>query len=410
MTHRISTCRLVTEMDGHKEVYMQKQILKRLVILPVLVLLIMLVASPAWAADLRGGDTVIIASGDVVNDDLYMAATRIIINGTVNGDVLCVGETVDVNGKINGSITAIAPTITIDGEVTHSVRAAGSNIRVGGTIGGDLITAGDDVNIDSTTLVGRDLVFAARKIRVDAQIDNSLKGVGTTVRLSNLVGGNAEIGVEKLTLTYTANIQGSLTYISQNEATILSGAHIGGTTSHQIPEARKSVFTLKINVWTRVIAFLMTLITGCLIILLAPKRAAAVAASLKRKPWLILGWGAIILFATPIAAIITFVTVIGVPVGLIGLVLYGIAIYLSQIAVGLFLGYWIMGTFSQVNSRGLLIGAFALGFVILTLIRAIPYIGIPVWLATILFGLGAMALSQRTLRAEATVKVPETTT
>ena len=80
------------------------------------------------------------------------------------------------------------------------------------------------------------------------------------------------------------------------------------------------------------------------------------------------------MFATPIVAIITFVTVVGVPIGLIGLTLYGIAIYLSQIAVGLFIGYWIIGSFSKVESRGILVGALALGFLILTLLKLIPYV------------------------------------
>ena len=124
------------------------------------------------------------------------------------------------------------------------------------------------------------------------------------------------------------------------------------------------------------------------------------AASIRFRPWLSLGWGAIILCATPIAAIITFITVIGVPVGLIGLTLYGIAIYLSQLVVGLFIGYWIIGYFSKVESRGVLTGALALGFLILTLLKLIPYIGFPLWLATVLFGIGAMTQSQKMLQAE----------
>ena len=70
----------------------------------------------------------------------------------------------------------------------------------------------------------------------------------------------------------------------------------------------------------------------------------------------------------------------------------------SSIAVGLFIGYLILGSFSRVESRGMLIGALALGFAILTLIKLIPYLGIPLWLATVLFGLGAMAMSQKTLK------------
>jgi len=361
-------------------------------------LVVLLAASPALAADLRGGDTVIIASGDVINDDLYIAANRIVINGTVNGDVLCIGDTITVDGHINGSITAIGSQIRIDGEVERSVRVAGDRAAIGGDIGNDVMAAGDDIEIIGTGMIGRDLVFAARKIDVQALVDKGVKGLGSRISLNDVVRGDVEVGVEQLTIASSASIGGNLVYVSENKAIVEPGAHIGGTTTHRLPEVREPIIPT-IGVWIRVIAFLMTLITGIVIILIAPRRAEAVAASIKGKPLLSLGWGAIILFATPIAALIAFITVIGVPAGLIGLILYGLAIYLSQIAVGLFIGYWIVGYFSKVDSRGALVGAFALGFAILTLVKLIPYIGFPIWLATVVFGLGAMALSQRTLRA-----------
>ena len=93
--------------------------------------------------------------------------------------------------------------------------------------------------------------------------------------------------------------------------------------------------------------------------------------------------------------------------GLIGLALYGIVIYLSQIAVGLFIGYWIIGYFSNVESRGILVGALALGLTVLTLLKLIPYVGFPLWLATVLFGIGAMVLSQKTMHAETPVETSE---
>ena len=388
---------------------MIKNLFRWLVILPILAILVILPIAPASAADLRSGDTVIIASGDVIDDDLYAAAGKIVINGTVNGDVLCIGETITVDGTIHGSITAIGATVVIGGEITHAVRAVGGNIDIKGNVGKDVMVAGDDVDIEDTAAIGRDLAFAVRKIRVDALIDDSIKGAGRTADFNSEVGGDVEIEIEKLTLEPTANIQGNLIYISKNEAIILPGARIGGTTTHNMPATREPTIPRSVNVWVRVIAFLMTLVTGGLIILLAPNRARAVAVSIKQKPLQSLGWGALIFFATPIAVIIALITIIGIPVGLAGIVGYIIALYLSQIAVGLFLGYWILGFFNKVESRGILLGAFALGLVILTLIQLIPYVGPILGLATIIFGIGAMAMSQKTLRTMNAAQKPEIT-
>jgi hypothetical protein len=47
-----------------------------------------------------------------------------------------------------------------------------------------------------------------------------------------------------------------------------------------------------------------------------------------------------------------------------------------------------------------MIGALALGLVILTLLRLIPYLGFWIGLAVVLFGLGAVLVSETTLRKE----------
>ncbi|MFC2060111.1 hypothetical protein ACFLTZ_03325 [Chloroflexota bacterium] len=388
---------------------MIKHIIKGLVVVPIAMLVMVFAVAPVSAAEFRGDDTVIIASGDVIDDDLYVASDRTTINGTINGDVLAAGDTITVNGKINGSIIAVGSTINIDGEVTNAARVAGGNVNISGNVGGDLVVAGGQVDIASTAVIGRDLVFGAGNIQIDAPIGDDVKGGGGEVTIKNGVAGNVEIKAKNLTLDSAANIKGNLIYISENEVEIQPGAKIGGTTIQKVPESKEPVAP-KLGMWGewgKVIAFLMTLLAGTVIILIAPQRATAVAISIRRKPWLSLGWGAIILFATPIAAIVTLITVIGVPVALIGLTLYGIAIYLSQIAVGLFIGYWIISYFSNVESRGILVGALALGLTVLTLLKLIPYVGFPLWLATVLFGIGAMTLSQKTMRAGAPAEVSE---
>jgi len=389
------------------EVNMSKHIFKVLAAMVVIMLVMVFTAVPVLAADLRSGDTVTIASGEVIDDDLYIAAANTIIDGTVNGDIFGVGTTITINGIVNGGVSIVGQTLTVNGEIAGGARLAGNTIKVNGNIDGDLLAAGNTIDVASTARIGGDFLFGAATVRIDGPVEGYIKGGGSEVILTNGVGGDIELKVDNLTIASTANIQGNLTYTSDNEANIQSGAQIAGTTTRKIPEARIPAEAAPFfGIGGKVIAFLMTLLAGIVVVLVAPRRATAVAASVRHKPWLSLGWGAVILFATPIAAIITFITVVGVPVGLIGLALYGIGIYLSQIAVGLFIGYWIIGYFRKVETRGILVGALALGFTILTLLKLIPYAGFPLWLATVLFGLGAMALSEKTLRAEVQQAAP----
>ena len=144
----------------------------------------------------------------------------------------------------------------------------------------------------------------------------------------------------------------------------------------------------------------MILVIGIVLLLLVPKRLTTLTEAIRTNLWQSLGWGALILFATPIAAIIVMCTVIGLPIGLITLALYGIALYLSQIPVALLTGRLIIMRSTQSESKGLLIGALALGLAIITILTIIPVLGFIVGLAIVLFGLGSIITSTARIRIE----------
>jgi len=240
--------------------------------------------------------------------------------------------------------------------------------------------------------------------RIDGLIEGDVKGGAGEVTITDGVHGDVELEVDNLTITSTANIKGDLTYTSEEEADIQSGAQVGGTTTHNVPEVEEpaeaaAAVAIAGAVMGKVVAFLMILVIGIMLILAAPRWMASMADSIRAKPLLSLGWGAAMLFAVPIAAIVVCFTVIGIPVGLIALAVWGIAIYLSQIPVALLIGRLILRRLGDVESKGLLIGALALGLVILIILRVIPFVGFWVWLATALFGLGAVVVAQTRLRA-----------
>ncbi len=378
-----------------KEVKMSKHILKGLFVSLLAILLITFTALPVLAFDARYGDVVTVTSGEVIDSDLYVAGDTIIIDGTINGDLIAAGKTIKVNGQVNGSIIAAGGTVNINGEVTHAVRIIGQTLNINGNIGRDLLAAGEEFNMASTAEIGSDLLLGAGTARIDG-----------------LIKGDINSGVEHLSIASTASIQGEITYISENEANIQSGAQIIGTITHRLPDIKERLAVgtnrlpdlgkrlapaIGLGLWARVIGFLMTLMVGIVIILLAPKRMKAITESIRTRPWASLGWGAIILIFTPIAALIVCITIIGIPLGLITLVLYGIAIHLTQLFAGLYIGQLIIGSSRKVGSRGALVGALVLGLAILSLLKLIPYLGGIIGLAAVLFGLGAILVSERKL-------------
>ncbi len=383
---------------------MARQIFRILTIALTFTLLMLFSATPVLAFDARSGDTITISGGEVVDDDLYVAGGTITIDGTVNGDLWAAGNVIIVNGTVKGSVMAAGRTININGDVGHAVRAVGETVIINSDVSGDVMVGCGQANIASTARVGGDLLLGATNARIDGLIEGIIKGGGEGVTIGGEVRGNVDLKVESLTILPTANIQGDLTYTSEEEADIQSGAQIGGTITHNLPEvkeerARGFPFVLFSGIGGKVTGFLMAFIAGLVIILLFPRRLKSMAESIRTRPGSSAGWGALVLFVTPIAAVIVCITIIGIPVGLIALALWGIAIYLAQIPVGLFIGRWIIGHYKKVEGKAIMIGALALGLVILKLLGLIPHLGFFIGIAVALFGMGAVVVSIRKWRA-----------
>ena len=370
-------------------------------------LLLIFISSPVLAFDVREGDTVTIASGEVVNDDLYIAGGDIVIAGTVNGDIFAVGRSITINGRVNGGVSFGGQTATINGEITNGLRFGGQSIIVNGKIGRDLVVGGAQLTVSSTGRINGDLVFGAGTVQVDGPIGDSILGGAGEVTLANEVGGDITLSVERLTITSSADIQGNIKYTSPNEASIQSGAKVRGKISQLIPERPEKAETAKgimagivgTVIW-KILSYVMIFIIGILLILIAQKRVALMQKAIQKSPWQTLGWGALILIATPVAAIIVMITVIGLPLGIISLVLWGIALYLSQIPVALLLGRLIIRQNRELDSTGMMIGALALGLLVLFVLRLTPIIGWIVGLLIIVFGLGTLVSSIGTMRFE----------
>jgi hypothetical protein len=118
---------------------------RSIIILAILLALVgLFAAAPARAADTRSGDQVVIGRGEVIEDDLYVAANSVTIDGTINGDLVAVGSQITINGTVKGDLLAAAQGIAINGTVNDDVRAAGQAIMLGPSarVAGDLAMQG----------------------------------------------------------------------------------------------------------------------------------------------------------------------------------------------------------------------------------------------------------------------------
>ena len=366
-----------------------------------------LVITPVNAADIRNGESLTIPAGDVINDDLYLFASDITIDGQVNGDVIVFGNRITINGDINGGVIGAGQDIVVKGRVKDSVRVAASTIDIESSIGGDLVAAASQVTIVPSGSVGRDLLVAAAAVQVNGPVGKDIRGSAGKLVINSSVGGNVDIAGDDVKLGPAASIAGNLTYQSEKKAEQAKEATVKGETKHVPPPQSKPSgetigqaigglvaavvgFVVILVLVVAVIKYAAALLTGIVFILLARKYIPGLVDTLKSKPWPCLGYGALVLFLAPAAIAIAFGLVIGIPLGLAGLAVYMLAVYLGHIFTGLFIGRWILRQRTDVNSTGRLIAALALGLLIVYVCGVIPFVSWLTNLAVVLFGLGTI--------------------
>ncbi|MCL5026162.1 MAG: hypothetical protein M1531_06675 [Chloroflexi bacterium] len=372
------------------------RVLYRAAIITSLALMLSLLIAPAAsAAELRTGPSVSVGRNEVVNDDVYAFGTSVVIDGRIEGDLVAAGQSILINGEVTGSVWAAGQSLTINGTVGGSARLAGQFASVSGNVKGDLLFAGQALSMAQGATIGRDVWAAGATGDILGSVGRNMRVSISELTIGGPVKGDVDARVESLTLGPGANIGGNLTYTSANEASVGSGARVAGqTVRHPVaPRAERPAESVGGRIVGWLIGLLMAFVVGLVVVLLVPLWSRETAGMILRHPWASLGWGAVALFAVPPALIIIAITIVGIPLALIILVLYLIALYLSQIIVGLFIGRWVLDFFAVGPGRLTLLGALAIGLVILSIAREVPFLGAAVTLAFLLWGLGALVLA-----------------
>ncbi len=327
-----------------------------------------------------------IAKGEVINDDLFVAGQGVSIEGTVNGDVFIGAQTVKIGGTVNGNLHIGAQTVNVSGTVKGNAYIGTQTLTVtSGKIGGSLITGLQSLSLDNTTTIGGSIITGAANANINSQVKrNVMVGAGILT-----IGDSTRIGKD---LYYASGAESGQTSISE-KAIILGETHKAETSVPQkdIEAAKKD--TSKLMAGARVASSILSYLGALLIGLLAFKLFGTfMAGSIKKvttSVWKSLGIGFLIVIATIPGLIIMLLTVIGIPVAgltILLLILYGC---LAKIVVGSAVGNLIVKKFNWKMNN---FGAFAIGLLVVYLLRMIPVAGVFVSMAVSWIGLGAITL------------------
>lgn len=369
-----------------------KKTLLALTILPLL-----LVSGPVFAKTNSNQDrTTILPSNEIINKDYFAANANVEVSGTVNGDVYVFGGNVLVDGTVNGDLIAAGGAVNVTGKITQNIRVAGGQVTINGEVGRNLSVVGGNVEISGSSTIGGSVTIAGGNVNLNAPVKLGAKVAGGNVVVSNSIGGDLESYVGKLRLSSKATVSGDVTYWSDNQVTIDSGAKVSGKVTKNSPintefDQKKFLGVISgLSLFFKIASLVSTFVLGLLVILLLPIFTKNTLETLRKKPWPSAGAGLIALIVTPIVAVILFITLLGIPLALIILPVYFVILYISRIFVVLWAGQEIL---KQVNNKSSEVWAFLVGVIVYGVLTFIPFVGGWISFLVIIFGLGAVLLT-----------------
>jgi cytoskeletal protein CcmA (bactofilin family) len=387
------------------------------------------------ANETGGQKNITIPAQEVINDDLYLWANTITIDGIVKGDAIVSAKQIIINGTVEGNLIAIAHVVTVNGTVNDDIRMAGQVLVLGESarIKDDVMAAGYSLESKVGSSVGGNLNYFGGQALLAGTVQQNVKGAMAALQIAGQVKGKMDVAVGNhelsippfipnapvipkvaagLTLAKTARVGGELRYHAANPAKIEPGAVISGRVVQEgiVADAAQPVKTGH-GILFHIQRFLALLLVGWLLFRFVPTWAQTLAATVQAKPLPALGWGIVSVAAFITAAIaLSILTVLllvisGLLLPSLALPMFGIgwlvlsalflgfgivAGFLPPIMVSFLGGRWLMAKFrtEQSSSNLMMLTVGLVGFVLVTAIPGGDLLGA---IATFL-GLGALWL------------------
>ncbi|MFA5413505.1 MAG: polymer-forming cytoskeletal protein [Patescibacteria group bacterium] len=358
-----------------------------------------LVVSPVGAAEFRTGEEFALGKDKTISDNLYTAGSNVILGGKIEGDFIAVGGTILFTGEVRDDVAAAGGTVSLIGLVGGDIRAAGGTVMIGGTVGGEAVVAGGQVSISEEATFGKNVALAGGMVTFSGETKSGLKIYGDEAVINGKIEGDVFAKVRKLTIGPDAKITGALSYEAAEAAQIDPAAVIGGAVDFkkiesQVRENKNAFWGIFWGVW--LLKFLSVLLVGLLLYWIFRRQTEEfVKRNLKEFGWDLL-IGVAIGICLPIAAVISFITIIGSVLGVGGLLLHFFFMVLSPALAGMALGSLIWKLFSKKKEFHFNWKTVVVGIVLMSLIGLIPILG---WAFCLVFGAAAfgglwVALSQ----------------
>lgn len=323
---------------------------------------------------------------EVINDDLYIIGGDVFIYGSVRGDVFVLSGNVEIFGNITGDVMIGAGDVTINGNVEDDVRIGAGTLILNGKIGDDLLVGAGNIIVSNNANIGGDLIYVSNMTDIKGGVNGDVYGISEYAILSGHIGGNATLDVEELNILPSTRIDGNLTYSSPKKTIISPGIVDKKINFEKKIIAEKDKNIVKSIIWW-LIKYTSILIIGLLALVLAQNLTVSIAHNIPVFSLVNLILGLVLVVVGFSFPILLFVTVVGLPLGILILLVIIVIIYTARLFFGLWLGRVI---FSRLDKESKPWMDMMLGLFILSIFTSLPWIGFIIFLCVTFISIGSI--------------------
>ncbi len=322
------------------------------------------------------------------------------LSGDLDGDINVVGGNVTVDGNVDGNINMVGGNLSVSGSVTGGIKAIGGNVDIDATVGRGVSVAGGDVEVSANSVIGGDIEVAGGSVRFAGIAEQDFEVAGGDVEITGLVYGDVEAHVRDLRLGPNARISGNL-IVRGPERPEIDESKVNGSYEYEYSPSVAAEWDTAFKVWGpgyhhgpsiagSIISGLWALLGGIILIVLFPNLTDRAVATLSAHPFRSLGLGFLSVVFIPVLAIFLIATIIGLPFGLIMLVLYPILLFFGYLAAAIGISRLLLRNADAPVSKGQQILYLAVTLIVLMVLSAVPLLGSGITIIALLTGVGAL--------------------
>lgn len=320
----------------------------------------------------------------VVSAKVVEADDKLKLTGEYDSTKVIFGNDVNIDADIDGIGMMFGNSLTTMSNVEYGVYF-GNQIHIGDEVEKDLFVFGNLVTINGDAVITRDGFIFANTLTLQTNVGRDIHIYASKVNLSGVtILGNATIYAEEIVFDETTNVMGTLKYYDDTK---LIGMNKGNMGNLETVEHKEAVVTTSELVKKWFINLGMNVITLFVILLVFPKIKGTLNDFTVGADKVILT-GAIGLFALVLVPIVSFFALIcefTMPLSLILLALYFMAMYVGWLYASYVIGRKVWSLCKQKENMFI---EGILGLFVTELLALIPSLGGVLAFLLFVFGIG----------------------